>query len=116
MEVARTHESQSVIRLIISLPIIVCGLLVVIALMLWIVIALTFVDNIIIMAAREMMVVMVVMIGKVVRVMPDSLVSNCFFISFVLLSVCSPIRLADFFSISYQKTAAKKTLTNNNDL
>ena len=33
----------------------------VIALMLWIVIALTFVDNIIIMAAREMMVVMVVL-------------------------------------------------------
>ena len=65
--------------------------------MLWIVIALTFVDNIIIMAAREMMVVMVVMVVKVVRVMPDSLVANCFFISFVLLSVCSPIRLADFY-------------------
>ena len=61
MEVAHTHEPRSVIRLIISLPIIVCGLLVVIALMLWIVIALTFVDNIIIMAAREMMVVMVVL-------------------------------------------------------
>ena len=44
-----------------------------------------------------MMVVMVVMIVKVVRVMPDSLVGNGFFISFVLLSVCSPIRLADFF-------------------
>lgn len=65
--------------------------------MLWIVIALTFVDNIIIMAAREMMVVMVVMVVKVVRVMPDSLVGNCFFISFVLLSVCSPIRLADIY-------------------
>ena len=116
MEVAHTHEPWSVIRLIISLPIIVCGLLVVIALMLWIVIALTFVDNIIIMAAREMMVVMVVMVVKVARVMPDSLVGNVFFISFVLLSVCSPIRLADFFSISYQKTAAKITLTNNNDL
>ena len=86
MEVAHTHEPWSVIRLIISLPIIVCGLLVVIALMLWIVIA-----------AREMMVVMVVMVVKVVRVMPDSLVGNCFFISFVLLSVCSPIRLADFY-------------------
>lgn len=68
--------------------------------MLWIVIALTFVDNIIIMAAREMMVVMVVMVVKVVkvvRVMLDNLVANCFFISFVLLSVCSPIRLADFY-------------------
>lgn len=97
MEVAHTHEPWSVIRLIISLPIIVCGLLVVIALMLWIVIALTFVDNIIIMAAREMMVVMVVMIGKVVRVMPDNLVGNGFFISFVLLSVCFQIRLADLF-------------------
>ena len=84
--------------------------------MLWIVIALTFVDNIVIMAARDIMVVMVVMVVKVVRVMPDSLVGNCFFISFVLLSVCSQIRLADFFSISYQKTAAKITLTNNNDL
>lgn len=65
--------------------------------MLWIVIALTFVDNIIIMAAREMMVVMVVMVVKVVRVMPDNLVGNGFFISFVLLSVCFPIRLADFY-------------------
>lgn len=108
MEVAHTHEPWSVIRLIISLPIIVCGLLVVIALMLWIVIALTFVDNIIIMAARDIMVVMVVMVVKVVRVMPDSLVGNGFFISFVLLSVCSPIRLADFFLLVTRKRLQRK--------